>query len=296
MTGTPPVPEINIPMMTILRKQTPSIVWNLRAQGYRTIAFHPFTPGNYRRDKAYPLLGFETFLSIEDVADAHQVRGYVSDQGCYEKIWELYQNKQADERLFVFTVTMQNHCPYNTQDEITPFISLKNGEETAELQAYINSIAYTDQAFKALVERFEQEEEPTIILMFGDHQPMMWCLEGFDARLGRSALEEKLSNYITPFVIWSNKPLEGKLYDAVSIHYLSALLMEAAGVNLTPYDQWLLEMVQEYPIMHLHGYADANGQFAAWDDSESWPEKVALQQMIRYNRLNDHKNRLPGLR
>ena len=145
-----------------------------------------------------------------------------------------------------------------------------------------------------MIRRFEQEEEPTIILMFGDHQPQ-FILTHHGKRQNLSALERKLTDYVTPFVIWANYPIEEKYMEAISVHYLSAILVKETGLALTPYDEWLLRTAEEYPVVHLLGYADAQGNFTSWAQDDEWPETLRMQQVLRYNRLNDHQNTVPGL-
>lgn len=299
LTGTPTVPSLNIPYMSIIQNDTPSIAWQLKKQGYTTVAFHPYHAQNYRRDEAYPLLGFDRFLSLPDVSSPKWLRGYISDQGCYDKIWELYQNKDQDERLFVFNVTMQNHSPYGVIEsvEIKPTIKLTDdnavtGESWVEI--YLSCMEQSDKAFSNLISKFENEEEPTIILMFGDHQPF-FTVHHYGEREGLTDLEKRLKDFITPFVIWANFPIEERYMESISVHYLAAVLMEQTGLPMTPYDEWLLQAAEEYPVVHLLGYADAEGAFTAWETAKTLPETIRLQHSLRYNRLNDHRNRLPGM-
>ena len=69
----------------------------------------------------------------------------------------------------------------------------------------------SDRAFEQLVNYFEQEEEPTVILMFGDHWPRL--NNAFINSMANQAdteneLEKNQNKYVTPFVIWANYNIE----------------------------------------------------------------------------------------
>ena len=98
---------------------------------------------------------------------------------------------------------------------------------------------------------FSQVEEDTIILLFGDHQPglgdeTMSALEG--QYTGDSALVETGNlKYLSSFVLWANFDIEEASDVLTSPNYLRAMLLEQAGVPLTAYEQFLLQLQQEYP-------------------------------------------------
>ena len=57
-------------------------------------------------------MGFDEFLSIENWGDefCDRVRKYYySDATVYDKIIKMYEDKEEDQKLFTFCVTMQNH-------------------------------------------------------------------------------------------------------------------------------------------------------------------------------------------
>lgn len=280
LTGTMPTPDLPMALLSTVRESTPSLAWHLKSLGYKTIAIHPEDPANYQRDEHYPRLGLDTFISEEAFENVHRLRGYVSDSACYEKIIAAYREKEKDEKLFAFNVTMQNHGPY----------------DAGGLREYLDSIRQSDRAFEELTAYFEAEDEPVVILMFGDHQPLME-LGAYEKQAGLSDAAQRFTQYITPFVIWANYPIEAKYVEAISVNYLSALLLETSGLPLTGYDEWLLDVAQKYPVVNLYGWGDAQGQSALWDsDSKNWPEELQQLNHLRYNRLYDEKNRLPALR
>jgi len=291
LTATIPTPLLNMPLLSTVRENTPSLPWAFKANGYQTIALHPHTAKNYQRDVIYPRLGFDTFYSLPDFEGRETVRELVSDRACYDMAISLFEKKAPEDRLFVYTLTLQNHSRY-TNLNIERTVSL-NGKADEELANYLNLLAISDRALEHLITYFEAYEEPVVILFFGDHQPKL-DLSMYAMHDGLSNVQQQLTQFITPFVIWANYPIQSGKVDALSVNYLAPMLLKAADLPMTGYDEWLLETAQEYPVAVLSGYADPSGLFASWDGAAR-TERLNLLDLLRYNRLYDAENRLPAL-
>lgn len=290
LTSAVPPPGLNAALYSTVRAATPSLAWQLKGCGYSTVAIHPNAASNYQRDRIYPLLGFDRFLSLEDFEGAETVRDLVSDRACCRTILELLETKEAGEPLFVFCITMQNHGGYRT-GEVEPRISL--AQEDAELEMYLNLTAESDLAMAELAAAVDALQEPTVLLVFGDHQPNL-DLTAYPLKAQNAQVKNQLAQYITPFLIRANYPIEPMKLDFVSIHYLAPLLLKTAGLPLTGYDEWLLDVMQRYPAAVLSGYADSDGRFTEWT-AGNWPSELTLMNQLRYNRLYDAAHRLPAL-
>lgn len=292
LTGTIPPPGQSIPLFSTVYSQTPSVVWQMKELGYTTIAIHPYQPENYQRHKVYPRLGFDRFLSLKDFENAETMRDFVTDRACYDRIIQEYEQKSEDERLFVFNVTMQNHSSYKSGQMEEP-IQLLNAGEQEELQVYANLLNHSDQALEEMISYFEAQQEPTVILLFGDHQPG-FSFSGLQVQPELSALQKQLITSTTPFVLWANYPIENETIDVLSINYLSALLLQKTGLPMSAYDKWNMEMAKQYPVVTIYGYADSQGSYTSWSSGE-WPREIQNMVYLRYNRLFDPENRLPAL-
>lgn len=71
---------------------------------------------------------------------------------------------------------MQNHGSYKKVSGFTPDVTVDglniNSSSTYyELASYLSLIKRSDEALSELINYFNSIDEPTIILMFGDHQP-----------------------------------------------------------------------------------------------------------------------------
>lgn len=296
LTGTIPAPNVPLPLLTTLRPQTPSLVSHLKNLGYKTVGIHPENPVNYQRNFYYPLLGMDSFLHIGDFQspDVEWIHGYVSDRACYERIIRIYEEKAEGEKLFAYLMTMQNHSDYfrGNAGNVIRFIS---GTQDPKMEEYLNCVYQSDLALAQLCSYFEKETEPTVIVFFGDHHPKV-DMVGSALRPELSETEKVYADYITPFVIWANYPIEAEHVEALSVNYLSSLLLEKAGLPMTQYDRWLLETAEKYPVVIRHGYADAEGSTALWDkQQQNWPLELQQLNLLRHNRLYDAENRLPAL-
>ena len=157
------LPYGSIPYQQYVKKETPSMASYLSSLGYYTIAMHPYRAAGWDRNLVYPKLGFDEMHFQEFFTDSPLVRKYVSDEGNYEKIIKLYEEKDADTPLFLFNVTMQNHSSYSDwadYDNFSPDITVE-GSDSKLLPAYLSLIRLSDSAIQNLVSYFEAQEEPT---------------------------------------------------------------------------------------------------------------------------------------
>ena len=157
-------------------------------------------------------------------------------------------------------------------------------------EAYLTLIKETDNALKELISYFEQCDEKTVILMFGDHQPNVETgfLESLYGKDYDSLSEEELSRrYITPFVLWANYDIEEERDVQISANYLSGLLMEAAGLQMSSYQEFLMELYDELPVITANFALDAGGSFYSADRYDELEELLHDYETIQYRLLFD---------
>lgn len=274
-----------------------SLATILKAQGYKAVAFHPGKPDSWQRDKVYPYLGFEEFLTEEDMENPQYMReAYVTDSSDYQQVIKLFEEK-GDEKLFLFNVTIQNHGGYqlNTVD-IPKWVSLRgNMERYPETEQYLSIMHASDKALQELITYFEKVEEPTLIVFFGDHQPSVES-QFIETLLGKplSALnmEEVQLRYKVPFFIWANYDIEEQSYENLSANYLSTLTLKTAGIELPVYNQYLDSLQQKLPIINGLGYVNADGEYHYFSDETDETELIEEYKIIQYNYLFGGRGRL----
>lgn len=289
------LPEGTVPFHLYVADGTPNLGAQMKALGYDTVFLHPYLASGWNRRAVYADFGFDTVLFQDDLTDTSLIREYISDQSDYESLIRLYEKKEKGQPLFLFNVTMQNHSGYDK-----PWDGL---ERTAELTGvlagrfptvdqYLSLIKQSDNAFRYLINYFSQVEEPTMILLFGDHQPQV-ATSFYTKMLGGSedtwdaATAQK--RQAVPFVIWANYDIPEAEGVELSLNYLSALLAETANLPQTGYQQFLNELRQTVPVVNAVGFRDTDGTWVRRRSQLSAGAQAALKEyeMLQYNVIFD---------
>lgn len=267
-----------------------TMITNLKENGYTAYSMHPEKSTNWRRNDVYRYLGFDKSLWKEDFAGAEVIHSGVSDAATFEKVEELFENREQGEKLFIFDLTMQNHG-YYLNSHVKRTVEAMN-VDCDEADIYLSLIYETDRAFGELIRYFEAQDEKVIICMFGDHQPKFFA-ENFYEDIyrqtpGLSDTDKTLNLYKTPFVIWANYDIEEAEGLDIGMSYLGILLQETAGVEITPFGRFLEKQMAEYPVITVNGYVDRDGNYQNWSGDGT---EFSEYRMIQYNYLFD-KNKV----
>ncbi len=293
------LPVGSVPYQQYINEEMPSLASQLKSLGYGTTAIHPFNASGWDRNIVYDLFGFDEFLSLKDFVNPHKMRGYVSDRSAFDKIIEVYEDKEPDERKFIYLVTMQNHGGYSkASPDFTSYLKLTDvSPKTTSVLAtekYLTLMNETDRALQDLLLYFEEQDEPTIVLMFGDHQPSDY-ITNVVQRICKVKSEETLDyvqqGYRVPFLLWSNYELEHKYYDGISVNYLGGILMEAAGLPLSGYQRFLSEQMERFPVVNGNVYRDSEGTFYSYGTDEEKESGLSDYKILQYNHLVDNGHR-----
>lgn len=286
------------PLTQFVNDTSPSLVWNMKTLGYDTLAIHPYYANSWNRVRAYPYLGFDDFISLEDMEDPEIVRKYVSDNYDYELIKQAWENK-GENPLFLFNVTMQNHLGFDIKyDNFTEDVSFPEEESFPSTKQYLSLIKLTDQETTELLDYFSNQEEPVIVMLFGDHQPsleyefydMMEAENGWDT----SSVEYEIAHHTTPFFIWSNYDIDSDLIEdrndvTISANYLSLLLSDVAGLPKTPWLNYLETLYEQLPVLTTFGCVDAEGNVMAYPSGDSpYADLIETYHSIQYNQVFDN--------
>ena len=312
--------------MLYVKNPMASLVSTLEAQNYSSAALHPYYSSGWKRPEVYSNFGFNKFIALEDIIDISLmkdymdngndpnylqqlieqhypdsknmlVRQYISDSYNYKLIIDDYKNRDKSKPYFTFNVTMQNHGGYtpsavNFDESIYATSSTQNYNKANK---YLSLVKASDNAFKELIEYFKKVKEPTIICMFGDHQPnietefISECL-GVN-NLSNLTVEQEQNRHITPFYIWANYDIEEQYIERLSSNYLSSLVLQTAGVKLTEYNKYLLSLSKVLPVINTVGYIDNQGVYYKWSDSSPYRSILSEYENIQYNAVFDTENK-----
>lgn len=284
------LPQGSVAYQQYVQNEMPSLASHLKELGYDTVAIHPYGASGWDRSRVYPLLGFDTFLSLKDFGGADKLRKYVSDAACFDRIIELYEEKEAGEPLFVFNVTMQNHSGYEEEfDNFTPDITV-DGITAKSLPNYLSLLKETDSALEELIAHFEEVEEDTMIVFFGDHQPTAYVsnpiLRSNGVDPNHITEEENLLKYKVPYVIWSNFDIEETTEQETSVNYLMMDVLAQCGLPMPALQNSLQELREEYPVISGIQVRDARNNYLQVEDCE---EALNQYRSLQYYMLFDYE-------
>ena len=296
------VPASATPYQLYIKSLLPGLTTHLGNQDYQgMLAFHPFRANGYNRDHVYPNLGFSDFISLKDldVSASDKIRNFVSDAADFQVIIDQYEQakKKSNAPFYLFNVTMQNHSGYDQDfDNLDMPISIEEKCDDPELKRYLNLIHHSDTALKSLIEYFSKQKDPTVIVFFGDHEPGL-SNEVYSKILGKNveklSAEENMNLYKTPFLIWANYDIEEQENVNISMNYLSTLMLESTGMKLSPFNQFLLDIHKQIPVLTTNGYFGEDGSYYSLkDESSPYYESIRKYQILQYNDLFDKKKRI----
>lgn len=245
----------------------PSLPQLFSDAGYYTAYLHTFNDGIYNRTALYTALGFQDmyfsgdFAAIDPEAAAApdywsymygKIAGeFYSDDYLADVTAELFDQKAGEGPVFLWAVTMENHTPY-TADKFSsydfPFESDLGDEAVGVLNAVTQGVADCSEALGKLVDHLAAQDEPVIVVFFGDHRPGTPLESGATvySELGMCPedvadweLEDYAELYSTDYVIWSNDPSLLPAEPGSRMNTSSTLLgveaLQLAGIDLDEY-------------------------------------------------------------
>lgn len=282
-------------------RRTNSHVWYLKEQGYRTEAMHPITGSFYNRRNVNEYIGFDEYYYYENKYKEIQEE-YMDDTDFFDSIIEGYENsKKNNEPYFNFSVTYQNHGPYPLEEYTdTEYLKKHSSYDPSTyniINNYLAGISRTDKALKELFDYYRNEEEPTVIVIFGDHNPWLgtdrvgYNMLGIDIDLGTS---EGFTNYFqTPYLIWGNdgaKETFNKDFlgqgNTIGPNFLMAELFQYLGWEGNRYMQYITDLKETIDVTNGNFYKE-NGQYTKeLENKELWKnyKNVEYYQSHNYNK------------
>ena len=227
----------------------------LKTQGYQTAAVHCFWAKYWSRDTAYPNLGLDDFISLEDMHGVTKVRkhywtsGLVTDDSMADQVIGQYEKMKAssDEPVFLHAVTMQNHTNYN-KDNYPDDQRVKVLEHPAGMKAstvgaledFATGIRDADAMLGKLTAYFSQVDEPVILVFWGDHyNPIdsnydVYTTTGYASD---SSADPRLHQ--TTLLLWSNYSDAQVDLGTLAAYDISPVMMNLYGLQQPLYFQFL---------------------------------------------------------
>ena len=270
------------PFKTVLKEMPcESMAYNLADYGYSAHAIHNNDGTFYDRHIVYSQLGFDTFTPIEYMHDVElNPKNWADDSVLVPCITDALN--YTDSRDFVFAVSVQPHGRYpSVMPEGAPhniFLSeyeeeLDEGGVTA-FEYYINQLHETDAFIGELIAALEDFDEPTVLVLYGDHLPNL-NIENEDVENGNILQTE--------YVIWSNYekfPAEKK---NLAAYQLSAEVIEMLGFGggyISYYNRNFADTA-DYPArMQDIGYDMLFGEQFTFGNYASTDMKIGVKDVV----------------
>ena len=206
-----------------LRENTlESMAYVAKSHGYVTSALHDHRALFYNRNEVYANLGFDSFTSVEYMNNlSFTPTNWCKDEVLTDEIMDIMTS--TEERDFMHVISVEGHGQYpNYQVFKDPYTTVTADDEETKwkYEYYLNECHEMDTFIGDLIDAINEADEPTIMIIYGDHIPALDVEE--DSYNGPDL-------YTTRYVIWDNIGLEKQDADIAS-YQSGAVLLEDAGL------------------------------------------------------------------
>jgi phosphoglycerol transferase MdoB-like AlkP superfamily enzyme len=246
------MPPGSVPFIQYIQRGVDSMASILARQGYAATAISAYHNWFFNRNNTYRNLGFAQYISGEFFEQ--NIRGrYVADSEVFKQITAQTEQTAAPE--FIFATTMENHYPFDPEkfDERSFKVTGNVSEATRRmLETYATGIADSDALLKMLVDYYSRSTEPTILVFFGDHKPILgdnfgaYVETGYFKGGGAAQLRRM---YDVPLLIWNNYLPQGRVDLDMSPAFLGPYVLNLAKKKGTPYMDYLYTLGKEVPVI-----------------------------------------------
>ena len=232
----------------------------LKDQGYQTAAVHGYYKRFWSRNTAYPHLGIDKFIGLEDMQSPEKKRGVywkgglVTDAEMARQIIDAYEEREPGRPIFLHAVTMQNHTTYNKDNypagelvDILEAPASMSAQTRDALRDFATGVRDADAMLGTLTDYFAAAEEPVILVFWGDHyNPIGSGYEVYTSTGYASADSQDPRLHGMPLLIWSNY-WQGKTeLGTIGTYEIAPVMMELYGLETPPFFEYLLQQLDVY--------------------------------------------------
>ena len=165
-----------------------------------------------------------------------------------------------------------------------------------QVNNYFSGIKSTGESIEKLIDYFENQDEPTIVILFGDHNP--WLGDdpnGYDMmgiNMDLSTNEGFLNYYEIPYIFWGNQSAKDALDrefqgegSEISPNFLMAELFQYLGWEGNEYMKYLMDVKEVFSVNH-DMYFKTDGEYVKKLDRDKhkiWREFNSVQYYYSRN-------------
>ncbi|WP_242976045.1 LTA synthase family protein [Desulfosporosinus sp. FKB] len=269
----------------------------LNRQGYATSAIHTYDDWFYSRDKVYQLEGFNKFITKEFLNNPEYKGPYIRDTVLTQQI--LNEVKETDKPDFIYAVSMEDHGPYDTTEDPGNTIKASGTNLSPQSQAildnYANKISDVDQSLKQLIDGLKQINQPTMVIFYGDHLPMLGDNYSVYKEAGfikdGNSYQDYLNLHSVPFVTWNNFSTTVNHNLKLSSNFMGAYALQLAQKSGSPMTDLLSNLMQKGTdvIINKDYWNAANLSEGTFKDYELLQYDLLFGKEYGYDLKPDHK-------
>lgn len=221
------------PYLSVLQNQTcESMAYNAKEYGYKSHVVHNNSSTFYDRHRVFPHLGFDTFISLENMHNIElNPQKWCKDISLIHPIIKTL--KSTDQQDLIYTISVQPHGQYpsksayeNLLDGNTEKIHVRGYEDYPELYGfsyYVNQLNEVDTFIGQLLLELSYIDEPTILIIYGDHLPAFTVQEYWRLKEG--------DHFQTDYIIWNNCGIEFEQQKDLTTYQLCSYIFSKVGIN-----------------------------------------------------------------
>lgn len=300
----------------VVNRDLDSLFRVFAGDGCRTSFFHPGDDWFYNRENVYRWMGAEETVFADQMEDLAYKGRWVTDDymaGLIEQEFEAAVS--AGETLFHYTTTIQNHMSY-TADKYgegydfppVPLNAEVSDQVRTMLEVYVEGVRDADAMLGRLRNYFAAQNEPVVLVFFGDHLPYLGDNQLGYAELGvtQEANWDALTSYETPYIIWANdaavkilnweaavKALDLPDGGTLSAAFLGATVLELTGRGgESPWFSFLNQLRREAPVVQKDTYLLSGNALLSQEDlnaDDSEKGQVLRDALFKWRKWSYYK-------
>lgn len=274
-------------------KTIPNVIEEFRNNGYKTKILNSSSKSMFNCDKIYDYYKVDERNHLYDEIDLNGA--YVTDEYLTDQMINYFDNKDKDEKVFFFTITMGGHMPYYEERyekyDIDIIESPYNKEINGTIKSYAEGIYLADKELGRLYDYIKTLDEKTIIVFFGDHLPHLQTLSGKDILFEIGYLnydynlESVYKQYNTRALIASNYDINYDDTKYLSPDLLMPYIINNMDLELSPFYRWLYNTKDTLPSSNYVVSQDNEGKIyytLALEDKmkETYEKREKVQYML----------------
>jgi len=298
-----PAHETAVTFVSEMRKDMMCLPAMFAALGYSSIANHAHRADNWNRKSAYSLAGFSEYRAIGSFEMDDLDGDYLTDRSFFAQNRAALHGHRGP--VFNYLVTLSTHWYYPRDQATRPdVITIEPASGYDTYYRYVNSLRYSTAALMDWAEQVLAEDPNALIIVFGDHAPVISDhrdVSASDARALIGDLEIRDAGFAadsdatgvlvglsrTPLLVLGRTngatiPTEMPLYE---MPRLIADLLELGG-SLPQLDMGLGlsgDLVVRRYVTHV--LARRGGVWKQCPDTASWDCKLARESVVNWDKL-----------